>query len=74
MAFESHCFCGICAMSRPAPPSATVSPKKGRKKLDGAITVEDVGYGDRKVIRNLSDRQREAIAERVDQFGKIPLR
>jgi len=50
---------------------ACVRPKRRRKKLDVAISVEARGHGGRKIVRNLSDPQRVAWAKRAGRFGKI---
>jgi hypothetical protein len=53
---------------------ATVVLKANRRKLPSTIDVEQRGYGGRTVIRNLTDRQTEALAERIDRYGKISLK
>jgi hypothetical protein len=48
-------------------------PEQHREKLTTAVTIEDRGWTGRKVIRNLSDSQRNALAERLDPHGSISL-
>jgi hypothetical protein len=48
-------------------------PEQHREKLTTAVTIEDRGWTGRKVIRNLSDSQRDALAERLDPHGSISL-
>jgi hypothetical protein len=52
---------------------ATVAPKANRRKLPNTIDVEQRGYGGRTVIRKLTDGQTEAVAERMDRYGKVSL-
>jgi hypothetical protein len=53
---------------------ATVVPKANRKKLPNTIDVEQRGYGGRTVIRNLTDGQTEALAQKLDRYGRISLK
>ena len=50
---------------------ATVLPVAPRAAQ--GVMVEDRGYGGRKVIRNLTDGQQEAMAEKMDRYGKVSL-
>jgi hypothetical protein len=52
---------------------ATVVPKANGPKLPNTIDVTQRGYAGRTVIRNLTDDQKEAVAERMDRYGKISL-
>lgn len=52
---------------------ATVVPEVNRPKLPNTIEVTHRGYACRSVIRNLTDDQKEALAERMDRFGKVSL-
>lgn len=50
---------------------ARIPPKRRRKKLAKTVTVEDRGYGGRKIIRNLTEGQTVALAERIDPYGTV---
>jgi hypothetical protein len=53
---------------------ATMVPKENRRRnLPNTIDMEQRGYGGRVVIRNLTDGQTGALAERMDRRGKISL-
>jgi hypothetical protein len=49
----------------------SVRPRKRRGKK--GITVEGRGYGDRKIIRGLTDHQSAALDERMDRYGTVSL-
>jgi hypothetical protein len=53
---------------------ATVLPKDTREKLPNAIEVEQRGYGGRTVIPNLTDGQTEALAQKLDRYGRVSLK
>lgn len=52
---------------------ATVVPTANRGKLPNTIDVKQRGYGGRTVIRNLTDGQTVALAQKMDRFGRISL-
>jgi hypothetical protein len=46
---------------------------QNRTRVEKSITVEDRGYGGRKVIRNLTDGQTKALARKIDRDSGISL-
>jgi hypothetical protein len=52
---------------------ATMVPAENRTKLVGTIDVEDRGYGGRKIIRGLSERQTTLMVESIDRDGTISI-
>jgi hypothetical protein len=50
---------------------ATVVPRANRGKLPRTIDDENRGYGGRTVIRNLTDGQSVALAEKMDRWQGI---
>ena len=45
-----------------------------RGERSKGVTVEDRGYGGRKVIRHLTEDQKAAVAERLDPYGMVSVR
>jgi hypothetical protein len=52
----------------------TVLPAPGCKKPPQTIDVENRGYGGGTVIRNLTDGQTTALAQRMDRHGRVSIR